>query len=92
MFLRRLYYDRATGDVLGSGMRQGAIIITTHAQDYAALPSLAGRSDTDTGYFEWREPNAEIDALFATKVVSVDVTHSPPALVWTNPPPIEEGV
>ena len=86
MFLRRHYYDRATGATIESGMRQGAIVITTHEHDYAAMPSLAGRTDADTGCFEWREVDPVIEELFATMIVGVDITQTPPALVWTDPP------
>ena len=83
MFVRKLYYDPATGDVLESHMRQGDVRMTTFAEDCAALPSLAGRSEADTGCMLWTEPDAAIeDAFAACTGVSVDVTRQPHAVIF----------
>ena len=53
MFIRKLYYDLTTGTVLSSHMRQGSVRMTTFAEDVAALPELAGRTEADTGCMIW---------------------------------------
>ena len=84
MFVRKLYYDLTTGAVLESHMRQGDVRMTTFAEDCAALPSLAGRSEADTGCMLWTEPDAATeDAFAACAGVTVDVTRQPHALLWT---------
>ena len=84
MFVRKLYYDPDTGDVLESHMRQGDVRMTTFAEDAAVLPALSGRTEEDTGCMVWTEPDAAVEAAFAACAgVSVDVTQQPHALVWT---------
>ena len=83
MFVRKLYYDPDTGDVLESHMRQGDVRMTTFAEDCVALPSLAGRSEADTGCMLWTEPDEAVEAAFAAcSGVSVDVTQTPHAVVF----------
>ena len=87
MFIRKLYYDLNTGAALECRMRQGAVRETTFAQDCAALPALAGRSEADTGCMVWTEPDAAVEAAFAAcSGVSVDVTQQPHAVVWEHAP------
>ena len=84
MFVRKLYYDPATGDVLESHMRQGDVRMTTFAEDAAVLSALAGRTEEDTGCMVWTEPDEAVEAAFAACAgVTVDVTQQPHALVWT---------
>ena len=84
MFVRKLYYDPATGDVLESHMRQGDVRMTTFAEDAAVLSALSGRTEEDTGCMVWTKPDAAVEATFAACAgVSVDVTQQPHALVWT---------
>ena len=84
MFVRKLYYDPATGDVLESHMRQGDVRMTTFAEDAALLPALSSRSEEDTGCMVWTEPDAAVEAAFAACAgVTVDVTQQLHALVWT---------
>ena len=83
MFVRKLYYDPDTGDVLESHMRQGDVRMTTFAEDCAALPSLAGRSEADTGCMLWTEPDATTEACFVNAVcVGVNIGQNPPSLIW----------
>ena len=91
MFIRKLYYDLETGAVLSSHMRQGNVKMTTFAEDTAALPELAGRTEADTGCMVWESPDAEIEAAFADATgVSVDVTQTPHAVVFDHTPlPVE---
>ena len=87
MFVRKLYYDPATGDVLESHMRQGDVRMTTFAEDAAVLPALSGRSEDDTGCMVWTEPDAKIEAGFEGATgVSVDITQDPPVIVWDYTP------
>lgn len=88
MFIRKLYYNLTTGVVLESSMRQGSVRMTTFAEDVATLPSLAGRTEADTGCMVWTEPDAEIEEAFTTCTsVSVDVSQEPHQLVFDYTPP-----
>ena len=90
MFIRKVYYDLSSGTVLESHMRQGNVRMTTFSEDVAALTTLAGRTEADTGCMVWNEPDAEIEAGFEGATgVSVDVTQDPPVIVWDYTP-IEE--
>ena len=93
MFIRRIFYDKATGDIVMTEHMQGDILVRSVEELYATSARLAGRSPADTGLFEWREPIETIETLFASKIVSIDITQTPPALVWTDPPvePDETG-
>lgn len=83
MFVRKLYYDFYTGTVLESHMRQGSVRMTTFAEDCAALPSLTGRTEDDTGCMVWTEPDEETETAFASCTgVSVDVTQEQHKLVF----------
>ncbi len=90
MFVRKLYYDLTTGEVLESHMRQGSVMMTTFEEDTAVLPTLNGRTEADTGCMVWTEPNAEIEMAFMMATnVSVDVTKTPHEVVFDYTP-IEE--
>jgi hypothetical protein len=65
MFVRRYYYDLASGETVLSYMRQGDVLAGSMMQDYSAQEQLAGRSEADTGCMEWLTPDAEIEAQFA---------------------------
>lgn len=84
MFVRRLYYDFATGVMLHSYMMSGAIQVLP-ADDVAA-----GLGLTDYGHMEWLEPDPAIEDSFARSYgrVNVDVTQEPHALVfdYSEPP------
>lgn len=85
LFLRRLYFDRASGRVVSSRMAQGDIQQPTESEDFARLSELAGRSPADTGLFEWLEPDAGIEDSFArATTVTVDVGGAAPALVFSE--------
>lgn len=92
MFVRKLYYDITTGAVLESHVRQGKVRMTSFEEDAAALPSLAGRSENDTGCMVWTEPDAEIESGFAAATgVSVEVTQTPHKIVFDYTPIEEES-
>lgn len=87
MFIRKLYYDLETGNVLSSHMRQGGVRMTTFSEDVASLTALTGRTEADTGCMVWTEPDEEIEAGFEGATgVSVDVTQDPPVIVWDYTP------
>ncbi len=71
MFVRKVYFDKATGDVLESHMRRGDVVMTSFGRDAQELPSLAGRSQIDTGVFVWDAPDADVEAAFAAGLVPV---------------------
>lgn len=84
MFVRRLYYDFATGVMLHSYMMSGAIQVLP-ADEVAAGLGLANYA-----YMEWLEPDPAIEDSFARSYgrVSVDVSQDPHALVFdlSEPP------
>lgn len=87
MFIRKLYYDLTDGTVLESHMRQGSVRMTTFAEDVAALSSLAGRTEADTGCIVWTEPDTEIETAFANATgVRVDVSATPHTLLFDYTP------
>lgn len=65
MFVRRYYYDLASGETVLSYMRQGDVIAGSINGDYLSQPLLAGRSSADTGCMEWLDPDPETEANFA---------------------------
>ena len=85
MFVRRLYYDFATGFLLHSYMMSGAIQVLP-ADEVAAGLGLANYA-----YMEWLEPDPAIEDSFARSYgrVSVDVSQDPHELVfdYSEPPP-----
>ena len=90
MFVRRLYYDRETGNTLHSYIMSGDIVILP--VDEVA----AGLGLTDYGYMEWMEPDPAIEDSFARSYgrVSVDVTQEPHALVfdYSEPPDVPSAL
>lgn len=91
MFIRKLYYDRQTGAVIESHMREGDVVQTIFADDVAVLPSLAGRTDADTGCIRWTSPDADVEALFRSKqCLTVDQSGATPVPVFTDYPPEPE--
>lgn len=91
LFIRKLYYDLISGETLASYMRQGDVIMTTFAEDVAALPELAGRAEVDTGCMVWTEFDSVIEEAFAAATgVSVDVAAEPHQIVFDYTPlPVE---
>ena len=91
MFIRKLYYDKTTGEVLSSHMRQGNVKMTTFAEDINVLAELAGRTEADTGSMVWGEPDAALEeAFFKATGVSVDVSAEPHQIIFDfTPLPVE---
>lgn len=82
MFIRRLYYDNETGEVLHSYMMQGAIKPLSAADESARLCL------ENWLVMEWREPNPEIEQDFIDSFgrVSVDISGDAPVLVFDFSP------
>lgn len=85
MFVRRLYYDFATGVMLHSYMMSGAI------QVLPADEVAAGLGLTNYACMEWLEPDQAIEDSFARSYgrVSVNVTQEPHELVFDMSEPAE---
>ena len=94
MFIRRHYYDLNTGDTVWSYMVEGNIMRRSTLDELNTIPELNHRTQDDTGVFEWLEPNEEIESKFnGNYSVSIDVSTTPHALVFTEipePEPIPE--
>lgn len=94
MFLRRIFYDAATGDVKCGYTMEGAIAPFTQERD-AEVRGLTG-----CGCMEWTEPDPEVEAAFAPEdaagnarsvSVTVDVSDAEPRLVFAYEPMPEPG-
>ena len=94
MFLRRIFYDAATGDVKCGYTMEGAIAPFTQERD-AEVRGLTG-----CGCMEWTEPDPEVEAAFAPEdaagnarsvSVTVDVSGAEPRLVFAYEPMPEPG-
>lgn len=93
-FVRWLFYDRGTGEVLYSGMQRGNFEPMPVDKAAAAL-SLAGAA-----CLEWTSPDPEIEAAFAhvdaegnprTVRVRVDISGAEPKPAFAYGPVPEEG-
>lgn len=94
MFLRRIFYDAATGEVKCGYTMEGAIAPFTQERD-AEVRGLMG-----CACLEWMEPDEAIEAAFADVDaegkarlvnVSVDVSGAEPRLVFAYEPMPEPG-
>lgn len=91
MFLRRLFYDLTTGDMLKMSLLMGAAIAPSVDEEAEGLVGW--------GVVEWTAPDAEAEAAMSTKdadgnprtvTVTVDVKSVPPKPVYTYAP-VEDG-
>ncbi len=83
MFYRRIYYDKATGEILDSRMAAGDVKVLTQEAEFALFHALQGRPPETVGVLEWMEPDAAAEAQFAAQMLaSVDVSADPPAMVF----------
>lgn len=83
MFYRRIYYDKATGDVLDSRMASGDIRVLTRAEEFSTFSTLAGYTEETAGVLEWMEPDAEVEAQFESQILErIDTAQEPPAMVF----------
>lgn len=89
MFIRRIYYRAATGEVLCSAMMQGDIAPLPQADEATACGL------TDWACLEWMAPDADVEQK-ATENRTLSVNAATGALVWGEvgsalPPEPEEG-
>ena len=87
MFIRKIYYDKATGEVLEHYMMQGSVRFTSVEEDFATHTALEGRTAEDTGVLAWVQPDSTVEeALKSATGISVDVSKQPPELVFDYTP------
>lgn len=93
MFIRRVFYDLSTGEVLRNVMAEGLL-----SPDYPPNVEADAFGLTNWGVFEWAEYDPVVEAQFApfdtdgnarTVVVNVDVSVSPHRLVFAYSPDTE---
>lgn len=92
-YLYRIYYDKATGEVLHCRWVKGDIRIPTVDTDFLIQPELHERTSENTGLFEWYTEQPELESVMFFKMPVVDISVDPPALNWTDwpiPPDDEE--
>lgn len=71
MYIRRIYFNKSTDEVLLEYMSQGEISIRPVSEDFRIQPQLKGFSQEEVGVFEFTKPDDEeqfIDKL--TTIVS----------------------
>ena len=86
MFFMRIYYDKASGEVISSRWAKGSVILPPYAQDFAERPELTGRTEENTGLFEWLDEEAAPLEEFGVKKPVVDISQDPPILTWVEWP------
>lgn len=93
MFLRRLFYDLTTGEMLSMRLTSGAAIAPSVEADAEGL--------TNWGVIEWPTPDPATEAAMAsadedgnprTVTVKVDASSDPPKLTYTYAPVDAGGV
>lgn len=99
MFVRKLYYDNASGGMLYGIMMQGSIVISSKEQDMERISALQPYRDKpgELGLFMWTEPDPEVERNMAAATgVSVDVNQTPHVIVYdfTSVPvePVDEAL
>ena len=92
MYIRRFYYDLASGQTVLSYMRQGDVLAGSAAEDFRTCPELSGRSAGDTGLFEWTELIPETESQFSN-ASQVSVENGALKFVAMEPAPtVEERI
>ena len=93
MFLRRLFYDLTTGEMLSMRLTSGAAIAPSVEVDAEAL--------VNWGVVEWTTPDPATEAAMASAdedgnpravTVKVDASSTPPKLTYTYAPVDAGGV
>ena len=93
MFLRRLFYDLTTGEMLSMRLTSGAAIAPSVEVDAEGL--------VNWGVVEWTTPDPATDAAMASAdedgnpravTVKVDASSTPPKLTYTYAPVDAGGV
>ena len=85
MFLRRIYYDLITGEIIDSYFAVGLESVLPIENDFENHIQLSGRTLENTGFFEWTEPDEEIESKMTVRYeLSIDVSKTPHELVFTE--------
>ena len=87
----RIYYDLSTGEPLATVWARGDIRVPDRAEDFGRLPGLAGRTESDVGYWEQLEADPELEGLIRSKKPVFDVAQNPPSLSWVDWPEPEQS-
>jgi hypothetical protein len=78
---RKIYYELSTGNVIqDTGERQGYVVETTQADDFASYNLLSGRVPSSIGYIQLAF--GEQAGNFAQYPYHVDITQTPNVIVW----------
>ncbi|MBQ8396716.1 MAG: hypothetical protein IJX53_00780 [Clostridia bacterium] len=88
-YIFRIFYDLTTGEIIFFYTQTGeAINIMPLSHDFAVYPQLADRTEADTGCLEWLERDEDLETKLTSGeyIATVDVTQTPHALVFTEPP------
>lgn len=84
---RRIYYDKATGNVIvDTGERSGHVVPTTVEQDFRSYAALAERVPETVGVLEL-EYGQFAEDFAACNGYRVDVSGETPTLVFSYPDP-----
>lgn len=84
---RRIYYDKATGNViLDTGERSGSVVETTIEQDFAAYVALAERVPETVGWIQLEYGQFSQD-FASCSGYAVDVSGPEPELVFSYTDP-----
>jgi len=84
---RKIYYELSTGNaILDTGERQGDVVETTEAQDFALYSALAPYQQSAVGVLQLTF--GQDAANFVTYPYRVDITQTPPVIVWDTANPI----
>lgn len=78
---RKIYYELNTGNVIWDmGERQGDVVATTQAQDFQNIAALQAYQQSAVGAIQLNF--GDFAANFAQYPFHVDITQTPPAIVW----------
>ena len=85
MFIRRHYYDLNNGQTIWSYAMKGNFNIQSIEDELNIVPELQKYTIENLGYFEWLEPNEEIEAkMNGLYNITVDISTKPHQLIFTE--------
>lgn len=94
MFLRRIYYNTLSGEILLNYSMNGDLMIVDTTKDIQFHRLNEYVLIEDIGVFEWLEPDEEIESKFnGGYSISIDVSTTPHQIIFTEipePEPIPE--
>ncbi len=87
MFIRKVYFDLTSGEVVAAFSANGNVLRTTKEDDLLIYPKIASYPDEKLGVLIWSEPDQDVEQQFsvATKI-SVDITSNPYKMVFAFDP------